>query len=236
MKPQDIAKPLIERGTQIGTAVVGGVAGRAFGLVQKLQNRSPKPKPMTDPTLKTKVESTIFRQPGIEKSKIDVTVAAGVVTLHGEVRSPETMRSLEAAVRAIPEVRSVQSELHLPKTPAPSTPKAGQRRQTKAKPAAAPAKRSERFNRDKTGTADAAEPTPIALAKERKGRQPAPLGSRDTGNPATRTSGSGRGAAAKPKAAPKTDVGTRRANRSAKTQADSPVKEVAGSGATTKES
>lgn len=243
MNPLDIAKPLIERGARITTSVVGA----AFGLVGKLQSRgggqapASQPQPMTDPTLKTKVESTIFRQPGIEKAKIDVTVADGVVSLHGEVRNQATMQSLETAVRAIPEVKGLESELHLPKTPAPSTPKAGQRKQAKPKATAQPGKRAERFNRDKTGTAEVAEPTPIELAKQRKGRQAAPLGSKDTkasgsgSSKATRTRST---SSAKPAEAPKSDAGTRRANRrtSTKTQAASPVKEVAGSGATTKES
>src|SRR5215213_9669555 len=185
----DIAKPLIDRGTKLTTTVVGTAAGQAGALVGRFQRGNPTPKPLSDPTLKTKVESTIFRLPGVSKSKVDVTVADGVVTLHGEVRNQAQLTSLQNAVGAIPEVQGVESELHLPKTPAPSTPKAGQRKQTQAKATARPAKRAERVNRDKTGTSAKAEPKPIDLAAKRQGRQPAPLGSKDTApaNPATTT-------------------------------------------------
>ena len=215
----DIAKPLIDRGTKITGTVIGTAAGQAGQLIGRFQKSDSQPKPLTDPTLKTKVESTIFRLPGVSKSKVDVTVADGIVTLHGEVRNQAQMTSLQNAVRAIPEVRGVESELHLPKTPAPSTPKAGQRRQTKPKATARPAQRSERVNRDRTGTTANAEPKPIDLAAKRQGRQAAPLGSKDP-SPST------------PVEAPKTAAGTLAANDEAKkTQADSPVRAIAGTGA-----
>jgi hypothetical protein len=237
----DIAKPLIDRGTKLTTTVVGTAAGQAGALVNRIQNRSPDPKPLNDPTLKTKVESTIFRLPGVSKGKVDVTVADGVVTLHGEVRNQAQMTSLQNAVRAIPEVKDVESELHLPKTPAPSTPNAGQRKQTRPRAAARPAARSERFNRDKTGSTSAAEPKPTELAAERKGRQPAPMGSKDTATGTAKATPKATAKpvskpSAKPAEAPKTAAGTVAANEASgdqpKPQADSPVSEVAGTGAT----
>src|SRR3954452_20147391 len=158
----DIAKPLINRGTQITSSVVGTAAGQAGSLLGLFQRGDSAPKELTDPTLKTKAESTISRLPGVSKAKVDVTVANGTVTLHGEVRNQAQMTSLQNAVRAIPEVKGVESELHLPKTPPPSTPKAGQRKQSKPKATSKPATRSERFNRDKTATATPkAEPKPV---------------------------------------------------------------------------
>jgi len=212
----DIAKPLIDRGTKITGTVIGTAAGQAGQIIGRFQRSEDQPKTLTDPTLKTKVESTIFRLPGVSKSKVDVTVADGVVTLHGEVRNQAQMTSLQNAVQAIPEVTGVESELHLPKTPAPSTPKAGQRRQTKPKATAKPAQRTERVNRDRTGTTANAEPKPIDLAAKRQGRQPAPLGAKDPQPKLTE--------------APKTAAGTRAANGRKKTQADSPVKAVSGTG------
>jgi hypothetical protein len=210
----DIAKPLIDRGTKLTTTVVGTAAGQAGALVGRFQRSDSSPKQLSDPTLKTKVESTIFRLPGVSKSKVDVTVAGGVVTLHGEVRNQGQLTSLQNAVRAIPEVQGVESELHLPKTPAPSTPKAGQRRQTKPKASAKPAQRTERFSRDKTGTSSTAEPKPADLAARRKGRQPAPLGSKDT--EATTEPSSAGATTATPTEAPKTAAGTTEANAASK--------------------
>jgi hypothetical protein len=217
----DIAKPLIDRGTKLTTTVVGTAAGQAGALVGRFQRSDSAPKPLTDPTLKTKVESTIFRLPGVSKAKVDVTVADGVVTLHGEVRNQAQLTSLQNAVRAIPEVKGVDSELHLPKTPAPSTPKAGQRKQTRAKATAKPGKRAERVNRDKTGTAATAEPKPIDLAAKREGRKAAPLGSTDTApktKPAAgpQTTPAASVAPAKPAEAPKTAAGTVAANSTSK--------------------
>lgn len=225
----DIAKPLIGRGTNIAGSVIGTAAGQAGHLLGRFQkSEAPQPKQLTDPTLKTKVESTIFRLPGVSKSKVDVSVADGVATLHGEVRNQAQMTSLQNAVRAIPEVQGVESELHLPKTPAPSTPNAGQRRQAKPKATARPGARKERVNRDKTGTTAKAESKPIDLAAKRQGRQAAPLGSKNaTPKPAPKPR-----TAPKPTEAPKTAAGTVAANaQQKKTQADSPVKAVAGTGA-----
>jgi hypothetical protein len=63
----DIAKPLIDRGTKLTTTVVGTAAGQAGALVGRFQRSDSSPKQLSDPTLKTKVESTIFRLPGVSK-------------------------------------------------------------------------------------------------------------------------------------------------------------------------
>jgi osmotically-inducible protein OsmY len=44
----------------------------------------------------------------------------GVITLRGEVDTPEQIRELEAAAARIPGVRGVQTMLHLPNTPPPN--------------------------------------------------------------------------------------------------------------------
>ena len=43
--------------------------------------------------------------------RINVSSCSGVVTLHGTVRSAEDMDGIEAAVRAVPEVRDVVNKL-----------------------------------------------------------------------------------------------------------------------------
>jgi osmotically-inducible protein OsmY len=91
----------------------------AGGKASALRNRSgPKPG-MDDQTLKSKVETEIFRSADAPKGSVDVGVVDGVVELRGEVKRPEIKKELEAQARDIPEVRDVNNLLHLPKTPAP---------------------------------------------------------------------------------------------------------------------
>jgi hypothetical protein len=202
----DIAKPLI--------SVPFKVAGQADGLVRRLRGGgdgegSGQATPqVTDPTLKAQVESALYKTPGVTRSKVKVTVADGVVTVHGEARNQAQMATIETATRAVAGVRGFESQLHLPKTPAPSTPKAGTRKATKKQPAsatkAAAKGRTERVNRDRT--ASEAEPAPTELAARREGRRPAPMGSEDP------SSGADSSSAAKPK------------------QSDSPAAKLTGSG------
>jgi hypothetical protein len=169
----DIAKPLIDKGTALAGPVLGKLP---FGGGQGAA-------PVNDPTLKSQVEAAVHRVPGVSRSKVKVTVAEGRVTLHGEVRNQGHMKAAEAAVLGVPGVRGYESQLHLPKTPAPSTP-AAKRRSTTKKPAAATKAatrgRTERVNRDKTSG-----PKPADLAAKRAGRPAAPLGSQEAETPAT---------------------------------------------------
>lgn len=165
-----------------GAALSAGVSVTRHGLnlAQRLRPGRPKPE-MDDATLKAKVESTVFRDAGAPKDKVTVTVVDGIVELRGEVKRPEDVRALEARTRAIPEVRDVQSLLHLRRTPA--------RRQTtsRAKPAAASKPRTGR--RRTTGespraakpaaAAKPAEKTPLEKAAAQEGRTAAPMGSTD---------------------------------------------------------
>ena len=94
------------------------------------------PKDLDDTALARKVETVIFRDPEVDKGKIDVNAAGGVVWLRGEARTPDLVRELERRAQEVPEVRQVENLLHLPKTPAPSrtdTP-AGQRRTRRSRP------------------------------------------------------------------------------------------------------
>lgn len=175
-------KPLIDRGTSIATSALSHVPGPAGALAKRLGGGDrPAKSGVSDPTLKSKVESTLYRVSGVTRSKVKVTVVDGAVTVHGEARNKAQMASIETAVRSVPEVRGYESLLHLPKTPAPSTPRAGQRKATTKKPAAttkaAARGRSERVNRDKT--ASDAEPSPAEKAATGEGRAPAPMGSKD---------------------------------------------------------
>ena len=149
---------------------------------QRRRPASP-PKELDDATLARKVESIVFRGEDAPKGSVDVNVVDGVVWLRGQVKRPEQVRALEAAVTAIPEVRGVENLLHLPKTPAPTradTPRSQQR--TRSSSGTARPRRSARVSGDRSTAGrkpEGAEPSPREVAADGSGRKPAPMGSQD---------------------------------------------------------
>lgn len=73
-----------------------------------------------DPTLAQKVASELFAGRDIPSDRVVINSEYGVITLRGEVDTPEQIRELEAAAATIPGVRGVQTLLHLPNTPPPN--------------------------------------------------------------------------------------------------------------------
>lgn len=170
-----------ERFARTAGQVAQGVQRRAGGGREQAARPAPKAG-MDDKTLQAKVESIVFRPSGAPKGAVDVNVADGVVYLHGEVKTPAKVKAIEAAVRAVPEVRDVENLLHLPKTPAATRADAPKRQQksrtTRPRSAtSAAAKRKPRVSTEKSKAAG--EPTPDELAAKRQGRQAAPMGSSD---------------------------------------------------------
>ena len=53
-------------------------------------------------TITRKVETEIFRGSKVDKGKISVNTADGVVWLRGEAKNPEQIQELEAKATAIP--------------------------------------------------------------------------------------------------------------------------------------
>lgn len=142
----------------------------------------PTPKDLDDVTIARKVESVIFRGPDRPKDSVDVNVVDGVVWLRGVAQTPELINQLEAETRALPEVVEVQNLLHLPNTPAPTrTDTPPEQRKTRRKGTAPARPRTEPRSLNADKTIAKGEPLPEDLAKERKGRPPAPLGSQDDG-------------------------------------------------------
>lgn len=74
--------------------------------------------PPNDAALADKVASIIFRDPAVDKGKINVNAEEGIVVLRGEAAHPEQIRALVEQARAIPGVRDVENLLHPPHTPA----------------------------------------------------------------------------------------------------------------------
>src|SRR4051812_9998922 len=99
----------LRQGLRQATRAGKRTAGVGIGLGKRVVNR-PSPKPgMDDVTLARKVENEAFRGQAASKGKISVNAVNGIVTLRGEARNPAQIKSIEAKVRAIPEVKEVEN-------------------------------------------------------------------------------------------------------------------------------
>jgi hypothetical protein len=151
---------------------------------------SQQPKDLDDVAITRKVETEIFRGSDVDKGKINVNTADGVVWLRGEAKNPDQVKDLEAKAKAIPEVKRVENLLHLPKTPAPTRTDApeGERKTRRSKPAGSGRKvTNQRTTSERQRSTTPKEPAPAEVASTGTGRQPAPLGddsSNGSGSPA----------------------------------------------------
>jgi hypothetical protein len=162
-----------------GRAAAGPEPRREPATQRSQARAKPGPKPLDDVTVARKVESAIFRDRRVAKGKVDVNVAHGAVWLRGEVKTPDLINLLESRARAVPEVRSVENLLHLPKTPAPSrTDTPPTQRKTRRSPQR-PGQRKVQLGKltEEAPAPAVAEPSPRELAARGSGRGPAPLGS-----------------------------------------------------------
>lgn len=108
-------------GSKAGSAVsqAGNSARQTVGRKAGGSGQPDNPNP-DDNTLRDRVESELFREPGVEKGRLNVMVVDGVVDLRGELDTQQQIDSLVAQARAIEHVRDVRSYLHLPNTDAPN--------------------------------------------------------------------------------------------------------------------
>jgi hypothetical protein len=92
----------------------------AYGVKQKMAHPvSEDDAPPNDATLTQRVESEVFRDPGVPKGRININAEEGVIVLRGELDHPEQITDIENRVRNVPGVLDVKNLLHLPGTPAP---------------------------------------------------------------------------------------------------------------------
>lgn len=96
--------------TQFGTVV----SAQAYGVKQKATHLREEPKDFDDQTLKSKVETELFRPADAPKGQVSINVENGVVFLRGEVERPDIVKDLETKVRKVQGVRDVENLLHLP--------------------------------------------------------------------------------------------------------------------------
>lgn len=68
---------------------------------------------MTDREIKRRVERALELEPVVDTTTIGVTVCRGVVTLHGEVVTPEQRWTAERTAQRVPDVRAVADDIEL---------------------------------------------------------------------------------------------------------------------------
>src|SRR3954453_8819242 len=116
--PLETLTKVVGFGVQQGTKILGGAISTVTGgggdaseqqeaPEQRAARQRPwsqQPKPLDDVTITRKVETEIFRDSKVDKGKISVNTADGVVWLRGEAKNPEQVKELEARTKAIPEV------------------------------------------------------------------------------------------------------------------------------------
>ena len=111
---RDRALALVRRRSRDVSRLGKTASARAYGMKQKATHIREEPKDYDDQTLKSKVESEVFRPADAPKGQVDVNVENGVVTLRGEVDRPELVDDLEQKVRKVQGVRDVENMLHVP--------------------------------------------------------------------------------------------------------------------------
>jgi osmotically-inducible protein OsmY len=98
-------------------------AGKAQGVKERATGSGKAAAPANDQTLVAKIQSEVLGGFGsgiYPKEKLNVTVEEGVVTLRGEVDTPDQAASLEQEIRKVSGVLDVRSFLHLPGEVAPN--------------------------------------------------------------------------------------------------------------------
>jgi osmotically-inducible protein OsmY len=108
-----------------GTGTVQGAAqavgAQAQGKVSRFSRAATggDSAPDDDNTLKSKVETEIFRDADAPKGSVDVNVAGGIVELRGQVGDRTMIEALEMKTRMVTGVKDMRNLLHLPgETPA----------------------------------------------------------------------------------------------------------------------
>jgi len=108
------------RGSQAASSVASNVTNQTQGVVRSTVNRTPDNPDPDDNTLRDRVETELFRDPGIPKGDLNVFVVDGVVDLRGELPSQDQIDSVVRRAQAVEHVKGVRSYLHLPHTSAPN--------------------------------------------------------------------------------------------------------------------
>ncbi|MEO8291117.1 MAG: BON domain-containing protein [Gaiellaceae bacterium] len=115
---RDRAASLARHGTKRARKLVHHVSADAAGTARRAAHavRPPSDVELDDATLVDKVESIVFRRRDVPKGQININAENGVVFLRGQVDRPELVDALEARVRKVRGVKSVENLLHGPES------------------------------------------------------------------------------------------------------------------------
>ncbi|HEX8918638.1 MAG TPA: BON domain-containing protein [Chloroflexota bacterium] len=112
--------PVADRVTESASSA-STIGSKTFGTVKEtVSRRTPDNPDPDDNTLRDRVESEVFRDPGFPKGDVNINVAEGIVELRGELKDQASIDNLVKQVKGIDNVRGVHNYLHLPGTPAPN--------------------------------------------------------------------------------------------------------------------
>jgi osmotically-inducible protein OsmY len=116
---RDRVLALFRRGGRRAARAGRGIAAETYGVKQKATHLREEPKTFDDQTLKSKIESEVFRPADAPKGQVDVNVEDGVVYLRGQVERRDVVEELERRVRSVQGVKDDENLLHLPGSEAP---------------------------------------------------------------------------------------------------------------------
>jgi hypothetical protein len=112
----------LRRGERRAVTRARRAESRTLGVFRRALNARHAPKlPPDDVALAHKVETELFRRPGVPKGQIDVNAEDGTVFLRGVVERQDDIARVEAVAERIAGVRSVENLLHLRGTAAPAS-------------------------------------------------------------------------------------------------------------------
>jgi osmotically-inducible protein OsmY len=115
-----LAADKASRFTREGAGSVTGAAqaagAQAKGVAAKAQHKATggDSAPGDDNTLKSKIETEVFRAADAPKGSVDISVASGIVELRGQVDDQAQSEALEMKTRMVSGVKDVRNMLHLP--------------------------------------------------------------------------------------------------------------------------
>jgi hypothetical protein len=118
-KAQDMMAARLRKGSRDLDRTRRYAQGRAAGAVHRATHPGIEQPIVDDRTLKARVESELFG-PDFPSANVVVDVADGVVTLRGELGTPDEIKRAESTAARVPGVEGVQNLLHVPGQPAPN--------------------------------------------------------------------------------------------------------------------